>query len=306
MLIQDLEVVLGVAKFRSITAAAENLDMRVATASAALKRVESALGMELFVRTTRQLRLSSAGESYIPQCEKALLILKEAEQGAKSELGVVEGEMRIALSSDFGRNQVINWLDSFMEKNPLIRLKVHLSDSNIDFYRDAVDIALRYGSPNDSSMYGFKLCDVPKVLCAAPSYLDSFPSPLHPHDLVSHRGLFYQLNDVTHSVWTFSKDNEDYKIKMKGQRSANDGDIVRRWCVAGHGLAVKSVLDVADDLNSGRLRNVLPDYTPKGTELWLICPSKQTITPAIRLLRDNLKEKCHQVLQQLPAHYSNH
>tara|TARA_R110001583_G_scaffold9945_6_gene46352 strand:- start:7625 stop:7855 length:231 start_codon:yes stop_codon:yes gene_type:complete len=76
MLLEDLQVVLNVAKFRSITQAAESLDMHIATASAAVKRVEKSLGNELFIRTTRQLRLSSAGERYIPQCQQALLMLE--------------------------------------------------------------------------------------------------------------------------------------------------------------------------------------------------------------------------------------
>ena len=110
MLLEDLQVVLKVAEFRSITAAATNLDMRTATASAALKRVESALGVELFIRTTRHLRLTSAGERYIPQCEQALLMLDQAKQKMKDDLDIVDGELRITLSSDLGRNLVTPWL----------------------------------------------------------------------------------------------------------------------------------------------------------------------------------------------------
>ena len=145
MLLEDLQVVLKVAEFRSITAAATSLDMRTATASAALKRVERALGAELFVRTTRQLRLSSAGERYIPQCEQALLMLDQARQNMKDDLDIVDGQLRISLSSDLGRNLVTPWLDEFMETYSNVSLRAHISDSNIDFYRDSVDIALRYG-----------------------------------------------------------------------------------------------------------------------------------------------------------------
>ena len=141
MLLEDLQVALKVAEFRSITAAAANLDMRTATASATLKRVESALGMELFIRTTRHLRLSSAGERYIPQCEQALLMLDQARQNMRDDLDIVDGELRIALSSDLGRNLVIPWLDEFMETYPNVSLKINISDSNNDFYRDSVDIA---------------------------------------------------------------------------------------------------------------------------------------------------------------------
>ncbi|MCX2801716.1 LysR substrate-binding domain-containing protein [Microbulbifer thermotolerans] len=299
MLIEDLQIVLKVAEFRSITAAATSLDMRTATASAAVKRVEQALGAELFVRTTRQLRLSSAGEKYLPQCEQALQMLEQARQNIRGDLDLVEGQLRLAVSSDLGRNRVMPWLDSFTDQYPALTLRIHISDSTVDFYRDAVDMALRYGSPNDASLYGFKICDVPGVLCASPGYLESRGVPSHPHDLASHNGLFYQLHDIPHDVWTFTRGEAQFKVKMQGNRTANDGDLVRRWCVAGKGVAVKSCLDMADDLLAGRVVNVLPEYRPRSTELWLICPSRQSITPAMRLLRDDLQARCRDILHQL-------
>ena len=260
MLLEDLQVVLKVAEFRSITAAATHLDMRTATASAALKRVESALGVELFIRTTRQLRLSSAGERYIPQCEQALLMLDQARQNMKDDLDIVDGELRIALSSDLGRNLVTPWLDEFMDTYPDVSVRANISDSNIDFYRDTVDIALRYGSPNDANLYGFKICNVPALLCATQDYIDKNGTPKHPHDLPSHNGLFYQLYDIIHDVWAFSHGGKEYKIKMSGDRASNDGDLVRRWCVAGKGVAVKSCLDMSTDLLSGNV--ISPSSNP--------------------------------------------
>jgi DNA-binding transcriptional LysR family regulator len=299
MLLEDLQVIMKVAEFRSITGAAESLDMRIATASAAVKRVEKSLGCELFIRTTRQLRLSNAGERYIPQCEQALLMLDQAQKNMKHDLDVIDGELRLAVSSDLGRNRVIPWLNDFMDAHTNISLRVHISDSNVDFYRDSVDIALRYGSPTDASVYGFKICNTPGVLCAAPEYLEKYGTPSHPHELPAHNGLFYQLHDIVHDVWTFSSADTNYKIKMSSNRVANDAELVRRWCVAGKGLAIKSCLDMAADLLSGKLVTVMPEFKPRSTELWLICPSRQSITPAVRLLRDAFREESKAVLQQL-------
>lgn len=302
MLLEDLLVISKVAEFRSITAAAHSLDMRIATASAAVKRVESDLGIELFIRTTRQLRLSSAGERYIPQCEQALLMLKHAKQNIKNEQDIVDGELRIALSSDLGRNLAVPWLDEFMMQHPKLNLRISISDSNLDFYRDPVDIALRYGSPTDSNLYGFKICDVPGVLCTTPDYLKKYGTPVHPNQLTKYNGLFYQLNEVVYDVWQFSKGDKSFKIKMSSDRIANDADLVRRWCVAGYGFAMKSCLDMSVDLLAGRLVNVMSDYKPRATELWLVCPSRQSITPAVRLLRDLFRVKCAKILAQLEKH----
>lgn len=299
MLLEDLNVILKVAEFRNITAAAESLDMRTATASAAIKRVEHALGVELFIRTTRSLRLSIAGERYIPNCEQALQMLEVAKQNVKDDLDIIDGQLRISIPSDLGRNLVLPWLDEFMEAHTGVSVKLHISDSNIDFYRDPVDIALRYGSPNDANLYGFKICNVPRVICASPEYLEQHGMPNHPNDLTTHNGLLYQLHDIVHDAWEFSYKSESIKVKMKSNRVSNDAELVRRWCVSGKGVAVKSSLDISHDLLSNQLVTLLTEFAPKPTELWIICPSRQTITPAVRLLRQHLKIKCADVLNQL-------
>lgn len=296
---EDLQVVLKVAEHRSITAAATGLDMLPATASAAVKRVEAALGTELFIRTTRSLRLSPAGERYIPQVRQALELLDQARLQLQDDRDSVEGELRLAVSSDLGRNLVLPWLDAFTEGHPKVSLKLNVSDSVIDFYRDAVDLALRYGSPDTANMYGFKICDTPGLLCAAPAYLEKHGTPTHPHELTTHNGLFYQLHELIHDVWSFERDGQQYKVKMSGNRASNDGDLVRRWCVAGQGLAVKSCIDMAADLMAGRVVRVMPDYRPPVKELWLVCPSRQLLTPAARLLRDMLRKRTREILAQL-------
>ena len=96
-----------------------------------------------------------------------------------------------------------------------------------------------------------------------------------------------------------TRGGEEFKVKMSGDRASNDGDLVRRWCVAGHGLAVKSCLDMSADLLSGRVVNVMPEFNPRSTELWLICPSRQSITPAVRLLRDMFRAKTRRILDRL-------
>ncbi len=86
---------------------------------------------------------------------------------------------------------------------------------------------------------------------------------------------------------------------MSGNRASNDGDLVRRWCAAGKGLAIKSCLDMSTDLLSGKVVSIMPEFKPRATELWLICPSRQSITPAVRLLRDTFKEKTKEILSRL-------
>jgi len=300
---EDLHIVLTVAKLRSITAAANHLDMRTSTASAAVKRVEANLGVDLFVRTTRQLRLSAAGERYLPQCQQALSLLDSAKLNMQEDSDVVAGELRISAPSDLGRNVLTPWLDEFIDTHPQVSIRMLISDSQIDFYRDSIDLAFRYGFPNDANLYGFKICNVPRVVCATPAYLAKHGTPAHPQELTQHNGLFYQLHDVIHDVWKFTDrtTQTECKVKMSGNRAANDGELVHRWCVAGKGIAAKSSLDMAADLLANRVHAILTQYPLISTELWLVTPSKQAITPAVRLLRDHFREKTKGLLDEMVA-----
>ena len=304
MLVEDLHLILKVAELKSITKAAEHFDMRVATASAAIKRVEAELGSELFIRTTRSLRLSKAGEAYLPQCEQALHMLSAAQLNLRSDNTHIEGELRIALSSDLGRNLANDWLLAFAKQHPELSLRVHLSDSAVDFYREAIDMGLRYGEPKESNLYGFKICEVPRLLVASPEYLARYGNPQTLDELKMHTGLLYQVHDVLHNTWQLSQQGKLHKVKMASHRIANDGDLVRRWAVAGEGIALKSYLDVAADLERGLLDVVMPEFDVPSLELWLVCPSRGSITPAVRLLRDHFRAQTQALLDPLNAQQS--
>lgn len=299
MLVQDLHLILKVAELKSIKQAADSLDIHVATASAAIKRVEQHYGIAFFIRTTRNLRVSPAGEKYIPQIEQALETLAHIGQHAKADTNTVDGELRMSVPSDIGRNIILPWMDEFMAQHPALSIRMHFSDSNIDFYREPADLALRYGKPKDSSLYGFKIADVPRLICASPAYLAQSTPIREPADLVQHNGLLYQVRDIVYDRWEVMKDGTRYPVKLTSNRIANDAEIVHRWCVSGKGIALKSALDLSEDLLSGKLVQVLPDYPVPPTEFWLMCPSRQLITPAVRLLRDMIKERCIGVLRDL-------
>jgi DNA-binding transcriptional LysR family regulator len=302
MKIADLQVLLKIAELQSITAAANQLDMSSSAASVSLKRIEQSLGAKMFVRTTRQLRLSPEGERYLPLCQQALELLQQGQSVINEEQQSITGEVRMAMSSEMGRNLMRSLLNQIMGEHPDLSLRLHVSDSRVDFYRDGVDVALRAMTKNavkELNLYGFKICNIPHFLCASPSYISQFGSPDSPLELSQHNVLLYKLYELTHDGWEFYQGNEKYKVKVKSNRAVNDGDIVRRWCIDGVGIAKKSAIDIAEDLLDGRLQRVLPDYHIPLTEMWLVLPSRQLISPAIRLIRDELKITINGIRERL-------
>ncbi|ETJ49878.1 LysR family transcriptional regulator [Pseudoalteromonas agarivorans] len=302
MKIADLQVLLKVAELQSITAAANQLDMSSSAASVSLKRIEQALGAQIFVRTTRQIRLTPEGERYLPLCQQALDLLQQGQVLIHEEQQSISGEVRIAVSSEMGRNLMRVLLNNIMDKHSEVTLRLQASDSRADFYRDGIDVALRAltkEAAQELNLYGFKICNIAHVLCASPEYIKKHGEPLTPDDLLNHNALLYKLYEVVHDGWELYNDNQKYKVKMSSDRAVNDGDIVRRWCVDGTGIAKKSAIDVAEDLLAGRLKRLMPDYKIPLTEMWLVLPSRQLITPAIRLIRDELKHTISQLRKNL-------
>ena len=304
MKIADLQVLLKVAELQSITAAANQVDMSSSAASVSLKRIEQALGAQIFVRTTRQIRLTPEGERYLPLCQQALDLLQQGQVLIHEEQQSISGEVRIAVSSEMGRNLMRVLLNNIMDKHSEVTLRLQASDSRADFYRDGIDVALRAltkEAAQELNLYGFKICNIAHVLCASPDYIKKHGEPLTPDDLLNHNALLYKLYEVVHDGWELYNDNQKYKVKMSSDRAVNDGDIVRRWCVDGTGIAKKSAIDVAEDLLAGRLKRLMPDYKIPLTEMWLVLPSRQLITPAIRLIRDELKHTISQLRKNLIA-----
>lgn len=296
MQIQDLTLFVRVADCGSITAAATELDISPATASAALKRLEKQLGTSLFIRSTRSLRLTDTGERYLIHCRRALSDLALGQQAVNDVREKISGVVSLAVPSDVGRHVLLPWLDEFMGQYPELKLRLHIGDTLSDFYHDKVDVALRLGTPKDSSLVAFEIAKVQRLLCASPTYIAKYGEITAIDQLSDHNCLFFMLEDRTHDLWRFSKNGREFKIRVTGNRTCNDAEIARRWAVAGKGVVYKSSLDLEGDITSGRLVPMMTDYEGESADLYLVCPGREHVTPVILLLRDMLRGKCKQRL----------
>lgn len=296
MKLDDLSLFVRIADTGSITESALQLEMTTATASAALKRLEDQLDTQLFVRSTRRLRITTEGERFLQYCRLALETIEDGISAMNTYQGKIAGTIRLSISSDLGRNIVMPWLDEIVDKHPDLSLNINIQDSISDFYSDSVDVAIRYGEPQESSLVAFKLADADTMICASPSYLKKFSSPSKPNELVGHNCLFYQLDERVHDTWTFQRGKNKYKVHVTGNRKCNDGELVKRWILAGKGIALKSKIDMASELKAGKVIQLLKGYKTPPLDLWMICPTRKQVTPAILLLRDTFREKFSQIL----------
>ncbi|MES2820513.1 MAG: LysR family transcriptional regulator [Pseudomonadota bacterium] len=297
----DLQLFVRTADAGSLSAAARLLDISPAVASATLKRLEQQLEARLFSRSTRSLRLTPEGELFLGHARLALQHLDDGRQQlAGSKVGI-SGLLQLSAPSDFGRNTLLPWLDEFQLAHPQLQLRLLLGDRVTDLFREPVDIALRYGAPEDSSLVALPVAaDNRRVLCAAPAYLQRHGTPASLEALAGHNCLLYRLGGRVHERWRFSDGKREQGISVRGDRASDDADVVRRWAVAGAGLVYKSWLDVAGDVRAGRLLVLLPQWLGESTPLNLVCAHRAQLSKPVLLLREFVQARCAELLVHRP------
>src|SRR4051812_47410112 len=194
----DLRVLVQTARVGTLTAAAAVLGVTPAAASATLKRLEAQLGVRLFERSTRVMRLTVQGQTLLDYATRALDLLAEGEAQVTDEQGGMVGLIRLAAPSDLTRSTLLPWLDAFMQLHQGVRLALSVGDHPLDVVRDELDVAIRYGALADSRLSMRRLLVTEPVVVAAPSYLARHPAPQSPLDLVHHNCLAYDRGGRPH------------------------------------------------------------------------------------------------------------
>ena len=293
--LDDLQVFVRTADRGSLSAAARELGVSPALASAAVKRLEGELGLRLFVRTTRSLSLTAEGTQYLEHAREALRLLRAGRDALAAGKDSFGGTLKIAMPSDLGRNLLLGWLDAFQLRHPKLQYQLSVSDRLADMVRQQVDVAIRYGEQDDSSQIAMPVAPAnDRVLVASPDYLREHGNLSSLADLQQHNCLRFALEDGLHDRWTFYRlpQREQVSVQVSGNRSADDADLVRRWAVAGLGIAYKSRLDLSGDLAAGRLQVLLPDMAGEAAPLHLVCMHRAQVTPLVLQLRDFLRQQC--------------
>ncbi|ELY3542712.1 LysR family transcriptional regulator [Cronobacter turicensis] len=291
--LEDVTLFVRSAALGSFSSAAREADILPGQVSAAVNRLERELNKRLFARSTRSLRLTAEGEAWLPYAQEMLNILQAGAERLQGGDNEIQGELKIAVPSDIGRNVLLPVITAFCEKHPKVSLRIFMSDNVSDVFRDPVDVAIRYGVLENSSYVALPLAeDNRRVLTASPAYLEKHGRPQTLDDLVLHHCLLYTLNGHVYDKWSFPENGVKRQLTVSSRMLCDDADLARRWAVAGMGIAYKSWIDVSADVLAGRLEVLLPEQPGEAVPLNLICPHRKQFSPAIRelhgLLRDHL------------------
>ncbi|MFK8184221.1 MAG: LysR substrate-binding domain-containing protein [Phormidesmis sp.] len=249
----SLRLFLRIAALGGITAAAQDLSLSPASASARLVKLEETVGVRLFNRTTRAVSLTTDGDAFLPYAQQIIETLETGLSAVKGQGAEAEGLLRMTMPGSFGRMYIIPALADFHARYPRIQLDLRLSDTVLDVVEGAYDLIIRNAPLVDSRLIVRKLAADRRLLAASPAYLEQYGTPAVPDDLAGHQCI--SLAEAT--KWTF-KNGQTVSVPLSFV--VNDGEALRQMLEQGMGIGVKSVWNASESLKAGRLVEVMPDF----------------------------------------------
>ncbi|MGK0738322.1 LysR family transcriptional regulator [Yokenella regensburgei] len=299
--LEDLTLFVRAAALSSFSETAREAGIPPAQVSSAIKRLETSLNIRLFARSTRSLRLTPEGESWLPYATQMLDTLQAGLQKIQTHGDALSGTLQIAVPSDLGRNLLLNVFQDFRQRHPALRLRILFSDQIADVFKDPVDVAFRYGHIEDASYVSLPVAsENRRVLVASPVWLARHGEPQTPADLAHLNCLTYVLRGRVYDRWTFTANGEVHDVQVQSTITSDDAEVIRRLAIAGEGIATKSWLDVSEDVQVGRLKLLLPGYQGDRVPLNMICPHRKQLSPAVRLLYDAVRARCEALQARMP------
>lgn len=284
ILLGSIELFCMAAELNSFTAAAIEAGVTPAAVSRSVNRLEERLGVRLFVRTTRQIRLTEAGQAYHAQCREALAQLVEAEREVSGRQAEARGTLRISVPTSYGHYRVLPLLPEFRRLHPGVKVEVHLSNRNVDFADEAYDLSIRMRPPLDSSLVGRHLEHAEAIIAAAPSYLARHGTPVSLDELKQHECVAFELPSSGRQVaWLFRDGDRDIEVPVSGNVTITD-DVLGCLTLARHGAGLIQTFRylAAADLASGALVEVLAAFGGRSRPITLLYPSNQHVPLRVR------------------------
>jgi DNA-binding transcriptional LysR family regulator len=271
----------------SFSGAAEHLVMSPQLVSKYVGQLETRLNVRLLNRSTRTLSITEAGQAYYDRCRQVLADIDEMES-AVGELTVkARGTLRINAPMSFGVSHLSRAIAQYQRIEPDVTISLTLNDRVVDIVSEGFDLAIRIARLGESTLVARKLAPARLVVCGAPSYFQQRGIPETPEVLGEHDCLGYTYSS-DHDQWTFERDSETHKVKIKARFSANNGDALRLAAISGAGLVLLPTFIVGEDIAAGRLQRVLNDFRVEDLNIFAVYPHRQYLSAKVRTFVDFL------------------
>ena len=279
-----------VVELGSFSAVAKEMNTTQPTISKRIAELESWLGAKLLNRSTRSLHLTETGADYYERCVGIIHDVEEAETNAGNLQSSPKGVLRINTVTAFGRLHIIPLLKEFQQQFPLIQVEIMLNDLVVDLIQEGVDVAIRMGELNDSSLMAKKICHCPWTVVASKEYLDAYGYPQHPRDLKQHQCIIYS-GSTKSNHWEFQEDDQALRVAVNGNFRTNNSEGYRAALKTGLGIGCAPKWLIKDLLNSEQTIPILQDYYSFSHSVYAVYPPGRHTPNKVRSFIDFLAQQ---------------
>ncbi|MDH5447153.1 MAG: LysR family transcriptional regulator [Gammaproteobacteria bacterium] len=288
-LLDGMAVFVGVVDAGSFTAAAQTLGHTTSHISKLITRLEKRLGSRLLNRTTRTISLTDVGRAYYERCSQIVIDAENAERSINQLQESPSGLLRVNAPLSFGTRRLLDVLPAFMHRYPEIKLEVEFNDRYIDVVSEGYDVVIRVDPDPDSKLVARKFSSSRGVTVASPVYLQAHGTPQQADELVEHDCVTYSLLPNPNH-WVFCKDGQCQTIKVSSRSTCNNADLEVAMVAQGIGISRLPLFTCEEELNNGKLVEILPHYDPQQFNVYAVYPHRQYLTAKVRAFVDFLVE----------------
>jgi DNA-binding transcriptional LysR family regulator len=270
------------------TAAARLMGLTPSALSKLVTRLEDRLGARLLHRTTRRLQMTSEGEAFYLRARSILAAMDDAEAEVTQSGATPKGILRMHCGSAFGVHQLTPALPRFQQQYPDVTIDITISDQVALTAEDNIDLAIRIGPLDESSMVARRICNLERLICAAPDYLARHGTPLTPDDLQHHNCLWISSLPALRR-WPFNTEDGIRIVPVSGNLVANNAETVLQLALIGCGITRLPDVMVGSAIRSGKLVPILQDWNHvEPVPLYATYPSGRNLSPKVRAMVDFL------------------
>ncbi|NIA68684.1 LysR family transcriptional regulator [Pelagibius litoralis] len=297
-LLENIRVFVRVVEQDSMSAAGRQLRLSPAVVSHRIQSLEAHLGVRLLNRTTRRVQPTEQGLAFYQASLEVIASVERAENVAAGAGGAPQGTLRVTAPLGFARRILAPLVPEFQAAHPQVTLQLRLSEHIIDLLTESVDVAVRMAILSDSSLIARKITDCERVLCAAPAYLSAAGIPEKPEDLLDHNCLLLRFPGSQQYRWTLQSPDGPQTLSVRGSFDADDGDVLTAWALAGQGIAMKPLWEVAELLRDGSLVPVLTDHPPEPATLSILYPHRRLLPARVKVFADFAVSRLAQAIEE--------
>ena len=287
--LEQLECFVAVVDGRGFGKAGDKLGMAKSMVSRRVSELEKRLGVQLLQRTTRRQSLTEAGAQFYQRAQQLLADLDEAEQFVADAQCRVSGKIKLAAPLGLGVDLLAEPISQFMAEHDEVKIDINLNDRQVDLIEENIDLAIRIGDMEDSSLIARKLGSVHFVVCASPGYLAAHGEPRHPSELSDHQVMVYS-NIAVGRQWYFEQQGQRVTPRMNYRLSANNGDFLARAASLDMAIVGGPVAFLQGYIERGELVPILTGFPRPQTGMYALYPPGRLVSKRVKLLSDFLHQ----------------